>query len=279
MSDQPDSGSPQYTAPMQLETDLEPTQKTVLKPSWQQEIDQIPVDQLLRATRELTERLTNEDRQRLAVELKTTGHQPTIQSKAPVTIQQFFAGEIDLDSELAKRFTNAPLLSEISLRPALDEPILVNNATAVLITQDASAMLTIDVRLLTGAIEATFTFGSMLSLRFDPGWLEIHERQHWIELMRRENGISFLWSAERWEKDYLIFVVRDHFARVYAFSPHRFEASARVTPDVMNQLLNWLEVLWVRETPVVKKGESEARRLPPPPTEEIPPERTAGLEW
>lgn len=303
MSEQPDVKSLIPKTPPEKKAGAEEVagSKAIPKksPSLADDDAQIPVEELLRKTRVFTERITNEDRQRLALELKDTGHQPTIQSRAPVTIQQFFTGEIDLDTELAKRFSSAPLLSELSLEPKKTEGVLGRrNASAILTSQDNAAMLSLDVRP-TGSLEATFTYASMLSLRFDLGQLEDADKQRWIELMRRKSGISFLWTKQRWEKDYLVFVVREYFARVYAFSPQRFEAAARITPNVLADLLGWLESFWIRDK---EKEAASAKRLeaavahlkeppkelpkhePPPstpsPTEvEPPPTNPSSFEW
>jgi hypothetical protein len=83
------------------------------------ELDEIPVNELIRMTREFTRRITNQDRQRLGMDLRESGHSRSLLITAPITLQQFFSGEIDLDSDLARRFLNAPLLSSVRL---LDEP-------------------------------------------------------------------------------------------------------------------------------------------------------------
>jgi hypothetical protein len=85
----------------------------------------------------------------------------------------------------------------------------------------------------------------MLTLRFRQDDVSDVDRTRWLELMRREQGgLAFLWGPVRWEKDYIICVVRRYFTNLYAFSPHGFEAGVRMTPDVTRQLLNWLEKLW-----------------------------------
>src|SRR3954465_5440423 len=80
-------------------------------------VDGIPVEDLVRLTREFTARITNEDRQRLTLELNETGHQRSIQTSAPFLLQQFFAGRIALDVELARRYPASPLLSSSSFTP------------------------------------------------------------------------------------------------------------------------------------------------------------------
>src|SRR5256885_16602647 len=80
-------------------------------------VDGIPVEELVRMTRAFTARITNEDRQRLALELSESGHQRSIQSSAPFLLQQFFTGRVDLDVELARRYPSSPLLSSTSFTP------------------------------------------------------------------------------------------------------------------------------------------------------------------
>jgi len=175
-------------------------------------------------------------------ELVLSGHQYTIQNSAPAVLQRFFTGEIDLDTELSKRFNGAPLLSRVSLRPktAAQSP----RGTAILASQDDSATLTVDINRITGVLELTFTLGAMLALRFTLNNLPAVDRHRWLDLMRREQGVAFLWSRARWERDYMIFVVRRYNIRAYAFSPNGFEAAVRLTPDVLGEYLDWLEGYW-----------------------------------
>jgi hypothetical protein len=204
------------------------------------------VDDLIRLTRDFTRRITNQDRQRLGLDLRESGHSRSIQITAPVTLQQFFSGEIDLDTDLTQRFQNAPLMSHIRFSPRPGEPAR-RQATAILATNDESSTLTFDAQQAAGSdatLEATFTLYGALTLRFRLAPLVAPDRSRWLDLMRRKSGIAFLWTRERWEKPYTIFVVRESFARLYAFSPHGFEAAARMTPDTITALLDWLEDLW-----------------------------------
>lgn len=211
------------------------------------ELEEIPVEELIRMTREFTRRITNQDRQRLGLDLRETGHSRSLQITAPITLQQFFAGEIDLDSDLARRFVNAPLLSSVRfvMHPAAEAGR--RQATALFSSNDDAAIVTADTHIQKGqeaALELTFTLSSALALRFRLPSLGATDRRRWLELMRRTNGIAFLWTRERWEQPYLVFVVRDYFVRLYAFSPHGFEAAARMTPDMAMALVDWLEGLW-----------------------------------
>ncbi len=175
-------------------------------------------------------------------ELMLSGHHQRIQSSAPAILQRFFAGEIDLDVELGRRFSNAPLMAQIALRPA--DPGTASRGTAELMTQDKGASLIVDFNKITGVLELSYTLGSMLTLRFTLSNLPEVDRRRWLELMRREQGIAFLWSRARWERDYMIFVVRKYNIHAYAFSPNGIEAAVRMTPEVLRAYLDWLEGFW-----------------------------------
>lgn len=211
--------------------------------------DDLPVDDLIRLTREFTRRITNQDRQRLALDLRASGHQHSIQSTAPIPLQQFFSGEIDLDAELSERFVHAPLMAHVRFSPELGTP-LRHQATAIFSCQDDSMLMSVNAPIIQGpdaSLEFTFSLLSALALRFRLGPLLETDRRRWLDLMRRESGIAFLWTRDRWEAPYVIFVVRDGFARVYAFSPHGFEAAARMTPDMVQVMVDWLGQLWFPE--------------------------------
>jgi len=162
--------------------------------------------------------------------------------QAPVTIKQFLRGEIDLDTELSRRFANAPLLTSIGRAPEDTQP--ASRATATMISQDQAATLTFDIYADQDLLEATFTLNHMLALRFYLPEIGKYDKRRWLDLMRREGGVAFLWTSQRWDEDYLIFVIRPHFVRMYAFSPHRFEASVRLGHHVAGLLINWLEMRW-----------------------------------
>ncbi len=224
------------------------------------DLDEIPVEELIRLTREFTRRITNQDRQRLGLELRESGHQRSIQTSAPITLQQFFSGEIDLDTDLARRFSNTPLLSRVKFYPPPDQP-LGRRATAIFASNDDALMLSVDAHTDEAAtLDFTFTLFSVVALRFRLSPLVETDRSRWLDLMRRANGITFLWTRERWEQPHLIFVVREHFGRVYAFSPAGYEAAARMTPQMIAELLDWLEDLWFPG----RREEREAAREQPP---------------
>jgi hypothetical protein len=206
-------------------------------------VDGIPVEELVRLTREFTARITNEDRQRLAMELSETGHQRSIQSSAPFLLQQFFTGRVDLDVELAHRYPSAPLMSSFSFKPEPGKQ--ARHGIAEFFSQDNAAAMTMEMHTTaTSTLEATFLLQGMIAVRFRLGAIVEVQRNRFLELMRRPNGIAFLWTRERWESDYLIFIVREYFARVYAFGPGRFDAACRLTPEGISQLITWFGGFW-----------------------------------
>lgn len=188
--------------------------------------------------------ISAQDRQRLLRDLSGTGslRRSIKVDQAPVTIKQFLRGEIDLDTELSRRFANAPLLTSIARSP--QDTRSTSRATAMMTSQDGGAMLTFDIYSDQEVSEATFTLNHMLALRFHMANLSTYDKRRWIDLMRREAGVAFLWTSRRWEEDYFIFVLRPHYVRMYAFSPQRFEASARLTHPVARQLISWLDMRW-----------------------------------
>ena len=221
------------------------------------EMEEIPVDELIRMTREFTRRINNQDRRRLGVDLRESGHSRSLTTSAPVTLQQFFSGEIDLDADLARRFMNAPLLSNARFMRSGRQPGQ-GQETAIFSTNDDSFALTVDSYHSTNqnvTLEFTFTLFSALALRFHLTPLTNADRSRWLELMNRPSGIAFLWTQQRWEQPYLIFVVREQFARLYAYSPTGIEAAARMTPDMITSLLDWLEGMWFPDRKAPKTEE------------------------
>ncbi len=223
---------------------------------------QIPVEDLIRMTREFTRRITDEDRQRLGLDLRESGHSRSLQVSAPITLQQFFTGKIDLDTDLARRFLNAPLLSSVRFMKATTQPDQ-KQESAQFSTNDDSFFLTIDAHLdaeQNATLEFTFTMFSALALRFRLSPLVASDRTRWLDLMSRDSGIAFLWTRERWERPYLIFVVREHFARLYAFTPYGTEAAARMTPDMISKLQDWIGGFWFPER-IAPRTDEKVRAL------------------
>lgn len=201
-------------------------------------------NQRLRQMADTEARLTSEDRQRLLRDLGGTGslRRSIKLDQAPATIKQFLRGEIDLDTELSRRFAHSPLMTSISRIPEDTQP--ASRATATTISQDQAAIFTVDLYGDQDLLEATFTQNQMLALRFHLPAVGDYDKRRWLQLMRRAGGVAFLWTSQRWDEDYLIFVTRPHFVRLYAFSPHRFEASVRLSKHVSQLLINWLEMRW-----------------------------------
>jgi hypothetical protein len=206
-------------------------------------VDGIPVEELVALTRKFITRINNEDRQRLTQELSDSGR--TIQTGAPAWLQQFYTGKIDLDLELMRRYPSAPLMSSSDFTPEPGKR--AKRGVAQLKSQDEAAVLNIDVQGIDGTLEATFILRGMIGIRFALGSIADASRQRFLDLMRRQNGIAVLWTKERWERDYLIFVVRERFARVYAFSPSRYEAAVRFPPTVLDEFVRWLSAFWVSD--------------------------------
>jgi hypothetical protein len=171
----------------------------------------------------------------------------TQSGNAPWTLQQFFNGEIDLERELVARFPNVPLMSTIRFRSLGAKS---RRGIATLATQDGTASTLVEADAATRVVQFSFSFGSMLTLRFRLSSLSDADRSRWLELMRREQGgLAFLWGQSRWESDYVICIVRKHFTNLYAFSNREFDAAVRLTPDVTRQMLDWLESMWKADEP------------------------------
>jgi hypothetical protein len=166
---------------------------------------------------------------------------------APWVLQQYLQGQIDLDKELASRFPAMPVMSQIHVHAYGGK---VNRSMATIATQDGAASLLVDVDSSTRGVQFTFQLNSMIGLKFSPGRLSDMDRAHWMDTMRRSQterrpgDIAFLWGAMRWESDYLICAARKHFTNIYAFSPHHIECATRLTEEVTNQLLDWLDGYW-----------------------------------
>ena len=166
----------------------------------------------------------------------------TTQERIPWTLQQFFDGEIDLDIELSKRFPNVPLLSTIKYRTMGSKS---GRRVATLGSADGMSSLIVDADIASKVIQLSFSYGSMMTLRFALVNLSDMDRTRWLELMRRdEGGLAFLWGPTRWQEDYLICIVRKHATNIYAFSPNNFESAIRLTPATAQQLLDWLDEVW-----------------------------------
>lgn len=210
-------------------------------------VDGIPVEELVRLTREFRARIDNEDRQRITREMVESRR--NIQTGAPALLSSFLAGRVDLDSALLARFPGAPLLTS----PHFDPPIGRQGGkygTANYATQDGGAALQIELLGTQGGTQVSFMQGGMFAVRFRLDEITLNKRKRFLNILRRNNVIAFLWTEKRWEADYLIFVVRDGFARIYAFGSDRYEAACRLTPDGLSQLVEWMTGFWSVEEPV-----------------------------
>ena len=162
--------------------------------------------------------------------------------ETPWALQQFFDGEIDLDSELSRRFPDMAVMATFKTRDTGKNSPHVIATTS---TSDSSAQAVFDLDTETGALVMSFTLGSMLTLRFNLHEISQENRDRWLELMRRhDGGLAFLWGPERWEEDYIISVVHKYYTNLYAFSPANFEAGIRMTTEVIEKLLDWLAEVW-----------------------------------
>jgi hypothetical protein len=162
--------------------------------------------------------------------------------RTPWTLQQFFNGEIDLDVELSKRFPSMPMMTSVKFRTLGDKS---GRRVATTKTQDGSSSLVIDADMKSRAIQLSFTYGSMMTLRYSLINLNDIDRSRWLELMNREQGgLAFLWGPSRWQDDYLICIGRRYFTNLYAFSPNQFESAVRLSPAVIDELLEWLDDIW-----------------------------------
>ncbi len=162
--------------------------------------------------------------------------------QTPWTLQQFFNGEIDLDVELSKRFPNMPMMTSVKFRTLGEKS---GRRVATTKTQDGSSSLVIDADTNTRAIQLSFTYGSMMTLRYSLINLNDIDRSRWLELMNRDQGgLAFLWGPSRWQDDYLICIGRKYFTNLYAFSPNQFESAVRLSPSVIDEVLKWLDDIW-----------------------------------
>ena len=169
------------------------------------------------------------------------GARDVLQKEAPPLLQRYGEGEIALGPELALRFPAAPLLSLFRVHVIHERTRL---EAATLSAQDGSALLRVQADGVRSVQFAYQTYG-MLGLTFSPGRLSDADRRHWLANLRQGGDVAFLWGAQRWDSDYLIGVPDRYHLGLYAFSPQHSEAGARLTPDAANQLLGWLEGLWL----------------------------------
>lgn len=244
-----------------------------------EQLTQLSNADLAQISQQVTGRLNNQDWQRIILELKASGHIHTFQESAPPLLRRYLKLEIDLDEELAKGGFNSPLMSNLGFdprRPRGDEDRVLANLS----TQDGGASMQFEIEPDSRQTAISFGVKSMLTLKFKLPGLDQDECYAFLDQLRRDAGLSFLWTPERWDRDYLLFIKGEFFTRVYAFSPH-FEAASMLTNDLAGSLTDWLEKAWFPRTRQrrSKRGTQMLSALnaaeiaappPPPPTAAAP---------
>lgn len=198
--------------------------------------------ELAEVSAEMKQRLQNEDWRKMLHDLQQSGHIHTFHDDAPPVLQRFLKLEIDLEQELARQSSGSPLMSTLRLdprRPRGDERRLV----ALMESQDSGATMKVEVHPNYDTTAVSFSVGNMLTLRYALTRIDAEERQAFLEMARRDTGLCVLWTAERWQDDYIILVKGEFFSRLYAFSQHH-EATARMSAEVVGSLTDWLERCW-----------------------------------
>lgn len=166
-------------------------------------------------------------------------------SAPPWLLQLYFDGEINLDQELTRRYSSMPLMSVVHFRTFGQR---ARHGVATLATQDGAASALVEVDVETMAVQFTLTLSSMLSLSFQLHTLSDIDRSRWLDLMRSgDTELAFLWGQSRWEDDYLICAPHKYYTNIYAFSPRHIAGAFRMTPEVTNKLLDWLNGFWTSE--------------------------------
>lgn len=167
--------------------------------------------------------------------------------QAPALLMQAFNGDIDLERELASRYPNMPLMTQVHRKMSGAK---IRRGSMTIASSDGAASLLVEIDSISRLAQFTFTWGGMVGLRFTPAKLSDMDRQRWLDLMRQPSGEPiYLWGQSRWENDYLIFCTRRHFTSVYAFSQLHTEAAVRLTGDVMAALVDFLERFWKPAAP------------------------------
>jgi hypothetical protein len=176
----------------------------------------------------------------ITIPSRHTGTQPALE--APILLQQHYQGRVDLVSELVARYPGVPLMTTCKTRAYIGR---TDGGIATLQSSDGMAAIVVEQDVESRLLQFSYTFGAMQTLHFRMDALSALDRAHWLDHLRREkDGVAFLWGEYRWSRDYLICAFRRQFATFYAFSVHGFESAARLTPEVKNQLLDWLTAGW-----------------------------------
>jgi hypothetical protein len=164
----------------------------------------------------------------------STDDEPT-SHRAPWLIRGHYSGLVSLDEEMTSRFPSMPVMSSIHFRPS--------GNVATLSTQDSAAVVSVQAD--EQSLELVYTLSSMLGQRFELDGLTDRDRSYWLDLLHSgDMPLVFLWGERRWQSDYLVWVPHRYFVNLYAFSPRQVEAAARLTTDVAQKLLDWIERAW-----------------------------------
>jgi hypothetical protein len=128
---------------------------------------------------------------------------------------------------------------------------------AALATQDGAAHLTFEIDPTTYTLSCAYTLASMLTLRFDLVNLSDLDRRQWLEQVRQgQERPTILWGKNRWRSDYIVWSHKRHYTNIYAFSPKQIEAGARLSPEIVGKLLDWLTGYWLAVPQAADEGES-----------------------
>lgn len=173
-------------------------------------------------------------------------------NEMPLILQRYYSGDANkrdmmLSLELNKRFATPPLLSFNEFFPEPGKE--ASYGLAQFNAQDGAASLTVEIEQRTGEVQFNFLLFGMVGARFAPGVLSDGVRAQMVSIRSTSDGVAFLWSEAEWQQDYLIFVVRERFARVYAFSAEGGIAACRLTPDGLQKFTHWLAGFWNLDTP------------------------------
>ena len=192
---------------------------------------------------------------RMTAQVKPTENAPEpsrLPGDAPWLLRQYFDEQMDLAAELVNRYPLLPLMTVIRFRKLDDNG---KRGLVTLAAADGVATVRIESDTASGFVRFSFTYASMMTLHFRLDELSGMDRTHWLAEMRREqDGVAFLWGQARWEQDYLISTIRRGFASLFAFGRSGFEAGVRLTPDVKDKLLNWLDTAWKIDEPPQDTG-------------------------
>jgi|GEM_PF-787446 len=234
-----------------------------------EQLSKLSVDELTELSGSVAGRLNNEDWQKVVYDLRISGHMQKLEASAPPLLQSFLRLEIDLDEELGKLASAAPLMSSIKLtprRPRGEETSVKANFNS----QDGGAIMQVEVQPKFDFFTRwTFSIGNMLSLHYRFPNLPEADRTAFLDMMRRDTGLTILWTPDRWEQDYIIFSREEFYTRVYAFSPH-FDSMARVTTESLGTLLDWLDRAWFPRQRGRRKRSTQLLEMPAWRIEEKP---------